>query len=662
MKRYILILLALTVVTAQLAAREVYSLNNNWRFFFKEENSSDDARYVRLPHTWNLDALSGSESYRQTVGNYEHALFVPAEWRGKRIFLRFGGVQSVADVFVNGSHVGEHRGGWTAFAFEITDKVFFGATNTLLVAVSNAFHNDVLPTSTEENLYGGIYRDVELIVTGQTAVSPLYHGTEGVMVHPSKVSTERAEGRVDVMLTGKKDASCNVTLDVVSPDGYVAVTRSVKAKIDGKLLSIPFAVENPELWSPAMPRLYKVVVAAAGDTVSVTTGFRHIEVTPEGLFTINGKRTPVRGVTLHHDRASSGNALKVRHYDSDLKMIRNMGANALRSVTGPHAQTLYDKCDRNGTLVWIDGPLQQSPFLSDIAYYQTARFEQNGTDQLREIVLQNCNHPSVVMWGVFSLLRGSSPQLLDYIRRLNTLAKQLDPSRPTVACSNRDGDINFITDLIVWQQSIGWESGSVEDLKVWQQQLREGWSHLRQAVCYGEGGTIGQSNEQYVLRGKSSQHRIPESWQTLFHEGYLSQIDNTLFWGVWLNTMFDFGSARYRAGVRNSGLAAFDHAQCKDAYYLYKTIWNTDSPTLYIVGKNRDVRMRDRQAVKIYSSQGMPTLRINDQEVGVRMLSPGVFSTDTLSMRGRNQITVEVAGRRDSMVLTVGNYLKKPNN
>lgn len=659
MKRYILILLAVTAFFAESAAREVYSLNNNWRFFFKEENSSDEARFVRLPHTWNLDALSEGGSYRQTVGNYEHSLFVPAEWRGKRIFLRFGGVQSVADVFVNGSHVGEHRGGWTAFAFEITEKVIFGATNTLLVSVSNTFLNDVLPTSTEENLYGGIYRDVELIVTGQTAVSPLYYGTEGVMVHPLSVSSERAEGRVDVMLMGKKDATCNVSLDVVSPDGYVAVERNVKAKMDGKLLSIPFSVENPELWSPAMPRLYKVVVAVAGDTVSVTTGFRRVEVTSDRLFTINGKRVPVRGVTLHHDNSTVGNALKERHYESDVRMIREMGANALRSVTGPHAQSLYDSCDRNGTLVWVDMPLQQSPFLSDIAYYQTARFEQNGIEQLREIVLQNCNHPSVVMWGIFSLLRGSSPELLNYVRTLNATAKRLDPSRPTVACSNRDGEVNFITDLIVWQQSIGWESGSVEDLKVWQQQLRDGWSHLRQAVCYGEGGTIGHSNESHILRGRSSQHRIPESWQTTFHEGYLARIDTSLFWGVWLNTMFDFGSVRYRAGVRNSGLAAFDHTQRKDAYYLYKTMWNTSSPTLYIVGKNRDVRMLDRQVVKVYSSQGAPTLKINGEQVAVRMLSPGVFATDTLSMHGRNHITAEVVGNSDSMVLTVGNYLKK---
>ena len=260
MKKCLLVLSILLSVALGAAARDTYILNNDWRFFFKEENSSDEARYVRLPHTWNLDALTGDGSYRQTTANYLRTLFIPADWDGKRLFLRFHGVQSVADVFLNGTHIGEHRGGWTAFTFEITDKVRFGSDNTLLVVVSNNYQNDVLPTSTEMNLYGGIYRDVELVVTDRIAVSPVYYGTDGVLVHQNEVSSERADGSVGVMLVGKKDAPCNVTVDIVSPDGYVAVTKSVKAKADGKMLNIPFSIDNPELWSPKKPNLYKVSV------------------------------------------------------------------------------------------------------------------------------------------------------------------------------------------------------------------------------------------------------------------------------------------------------------------------------------------------------------------------------------------------------------------
>ncbi|MBQ9138791.1 MAG: beta-galactosidase [Alistipes sp.] len=658
MRRFLFVLLAFIATISVAQAREVYILNNSWRLFFKEENSSDNARFVNLPHTWNTDALSEGGSLRQTTAYYRRTLFVPSQWQGKRLFLRFGGVMSVADVFVNGGYVGNHKGGRTAFTFEITDKVQYGSENTLLVEVSNAYRSDVLPTSSEMNNYGGIYRDVELIITGQTTVSPLFYGSEGVIVVPTKVNTESVEGNISVALTSKREQSCEVTLDIVSPDGYVAVTKTVKAKCDGKLLNIPFAVSHPELWSTFRPSLYRVDVMVGADTVSVTTGFRRIEVSPEQLLQLNGKRLAVRGVNLCHDNVRRGNALTEADYVADIKAINDLGANAVRSVEGPHAQTLYDICDREGMLAWIDLPLVQSPFLSDMAYYNSPDFESNGKQQLQEIIYQNIHHPSVAMWGVFSLLRGRSAELISYVKELNSLAKKIDPSRLTVACSNQDGDINFITDLIVWQQSVGWNKGDVEDLKLWQSALRSSWSHLRQGVCYGEGGTKGHYNEELISR-TSSQHRIPESWQTRFHEGYVSRIDNTLFWGVWLNTMFDFGAVRHPGGFRNSGLVSFDHSQNKDAYYLYRTLWNRTSPTLHIVGKNREVRMRNRQVIKVYCSQGVPTLTINGENVNMRNCSQGIFVTDSLTMSGFNTVIATTPNLRDSTTFTIGNYLKR---
>ena len=658
MKRFITAILASLFIVSTLSAREVYILNNSWRFFFKDENSSDNARFVTIPHTWNTDALTEGGELHQTTANYRRSLFVPSRWQNRRLFLRFGGVMSVADVFVNGSHVGEHCGGRTAFTVEITDKVYFGSENTLLVEVSNAFRSDVLPTSTEQNMYGGIYRDVELIVTEKTTVSPLYYGTEGIIVHPTKVTTESVEGSVAISLLGKKDAVCNVSMDVVSPDGYVADTKTVKAKIDGKLLNIPFVVHNPELWSNLRPSMYRVEVVVGGDTVSVHTGFRDIQITPERLLTINGKHVPVRGVNLCHDNIRTGNALTDEDYDSDFARIRELGANAIRSVEGPHAQTLYDKCDKEGILVWIDSPLSQSPFLSDIAYYSSNNFENNGREQLKEIILQNIHHPSVAMWGIFSLLRGRSNELMRYIKELNALAKSTDPSRPTVACSNQDGDINFITDLIVWQQSVGWDKGAVEDIELWQQALRSSWGHLRQAVCYGEAGTKGHFDEELISR-TASQHRIPESWQTRFHEGYASLLDTQLFWGVWLNNMFDFGAVRHGGGVRNSGLIAFDHNQRKDAFYLYKTLWNKYQPTLHIVGKNREIKAQSKQAVKVYSSHGVPSLTINGDSVALHNRGQGVFITDSLTLSGYNTIIATTPELRDSTTLMIGNFLRR---
>lgn len=657
MKRYILVLLAVMAYFS-VEAREIYSLNNDWRFFFKEENSSDGARYVTIPHTWNLDALTGVNSYKQTTASYLRDLYVPAEWSDKRLFLRFHGVQNVADVFLNGEHIGEHRGGWTAFTFEITDKVRFESDNSLHVMVSNAFQNDILPTSTEMNLYGGIYRDVELIVTEPTTVTPMFYGTDGVMINQLSASRERVDGEAVVYLTSTQEPMCNVTLSIIGPDGYAAVKKSLRAKTDGKAVSIPFAFETPELWSPVSPKLYNVQVVAGADTVTIRTGFRKIDVTAEKHFTINGRTIPIKGVALHHDRSVVGNAFTAQHYAEDLALIRDMGANAVRSITAPHAQYLYNLCDEQGVLVWVDFPLTQSPFLSDIPYFSTYRFEENGRLQLREIIAQNYNHPSVVMWGVFSLLKPRGDKMLDYVKSLHDQAKKLDPSRPTVACSNQDGDINFITDLIVWQQSLGWDKGKISDVKIWHELLAGEWNHLCQAVAYGAGRSdIEPSDASVHTRYRGSY--TPAIWQRNFHEGYVGELsENKIFWGTWINNMFDFGSTRYPSGVLSTGLVEMDHQTRKDTYYLYRALWNHKSQTLHLNGKVNQYRSRSDQRVSFYCSAAEPTLLINGDTVKINCVGPCQYESEVLQMRGYNDIEVTAGNMSDRMTLTIGNVLK----
>ena len=655
MKKFLLFILFAAGVVSATSAREIYSLNSGWKFFYAEENSSDNAREVSVPHTWNVDAFVGGESYRRTLANYQRTLFIPAEWKGKRLFLRFYGVQNVADVFINGRHVGDHYGGYTAFTFEITDNISYGYNNSLLVAVSNTSRSDVLPTSVEENLYGGIYRDVELLVTEKTTISPLYYGTDGVMVHQTDITKERATGRVDVALLGRKDALQSVTVDFLAPDGYVSLSKSVKAKIDGNLLSVPFTIENAELWSPAHPRLYTVRVTVGDEVVEVKTGFRRLEVTPEKKFTINGRRVRIRGVVLGHDKLPKGNAVSKADVDADLALVRELGANAVRSAVGPHMQHLYSECDKLGMVAWVDFPFVRAPFLSDIPYYSTARFEENGLRQLHEIVLQNINHPSVAMWGVFSMLRGNSKQQMNYIRKLNSTAKKLDTTRPTVAMSNQDGDINFITDLIVWQQAVGWQSGEITDLDLWQGALRTSWGHLRQAVCYGE-----SSNPARYGEAKRCSAHAANLRQQSFHEGYLRLVDEDLFWGVWLNSMFDGGSTRYQRGVRNSGVVAGDHTSRKDLFYLYKSQWGRRKPTLHITDKERTIRTDEKQVLTVYSSMGTPVMTINGDTVACQNVARTIYRTDTLRLNGKNDVRVSVGDRSDEMTLTIGNYLRVP--
>ncbi|MBE6213942.1 MAG: beta-galactosidase [Rikenellaceae bacterium] len=663
MKRFLVIIL-FVLASLPTMARETFSLNDNWKFFFKVETNSDYARNISLPHTWNLDALAGHGEYLQTTANYSRDIYIPTEWKGKRLFVKFYGVQSIADVFVNGHHAGEHRGGWTAFTFEITEHLRYGDNNSLVVVVSNAYQNDVLPTSTEENIYGGIYRDVELIVTEQTTISPTYYGTNGIFIQQNSVSDDAVQATASVWVTSTNDKACDLSITVRAPSGEAVYTEYLKGKIEkDKPIEIPFTIEEPLLWSCDEPNLYTVTVGVGmryEDEVTVTTGFRTIDYS-SGSLRINGEYAPIHGVTLHHDRAAIGSALRTRHYDEDLEHIADIGANAIRSATAPHSQYLYNRCDELGLLVWIDTPFTRAPYLSDIFYYATDRFKLNGERQLKEIVLQNYNHPSVVMWGIFSLIWERGDKVVEYVKSLNATAKRLDPSRPTVACSNQNGDINFITDLIVWQQNLGWQHGSVSDLAIWRQKLYDEWKHLKSAVAYGESGSIDQQTDEKQKPARIADRWLPERWHTEFHEGYAKHIaPDSIFWGVWINDMFDFGSARHISGSSQRGVMTFDRKDHKDAYYLYRALWNKQEPTLHLSEKRRNIRQDSIQQVKFYASTAeKPILLINKDTVATTEVAPCQFISDTVIMHGRNKVVVMAGEKRDEQTITIGNALKQ---
>jgi len=659
MKRYIATLLLLAAC-ASVQAREVFPLNEGWRFFFKSENSSDNARHVTLPHTWNTD--TGACGYfLETTANYQNDMYVPAEWASKRLFVKFYGVQNVADLFVNGYHVGAHRGGSTAFTFEITDKIRFGEDNALLVVVSNNSRDDVLPASTDMNLYGGIYREAELILTGKTAVSPLHLGSEGVLVRQNSVTSALVEGEAEIYLTSAGESTCMLTLDITAPDGRKVFTKRQKTRLDGRPVVIPFSIADPQLWSPSSPALYRVTASigeeTVTDSVTVRTGFRNIQVTTAGGLTINGERIPVHGVTLYHDNAISGGAVLAQDYDADLQQIRDLGANALRSAVMPHAQYLYDRCDEQGLLVWVDSPLHRSSFLGDVAYFATPQFEQNGIQQLQEIIAQNYNHPSVVMWGIFSRLWMRGDDVTPYLRRLNDTAHAMDRSRPTVACSDQNGGLNFITDLIVWRQDVGWRKGSTDDVAVWRNQLQKNWSNLRSGVCYGGSGFIG--HKSYTAQAAPRSNWMPEERQTRFHEEYVKNLQNdSLFWGTWINNMFDYGSARRPYGINGEGLVTIDRRERKDAYYLYRALWNERKPTLHIVDKRRSLRDRNRQAFSVYSSVGAPTLFVGADTVAMTQYAACQYRSDSVEIQGIVHVKAVAGEQCDSVTLRVGNVLK----
>lgn len=639
-------------------ARQVIPLMEGWRFSSETDLGVEYARPVVLPHSWGMDDFLSRVS-SSSRGIYQQIRFIPSEWAGKRLFLKFHGVENTATLFLNGAFIGTHRGAGVAFTFEITGQVLFGQDNLLRVVVDKNRCMDLLPQASDLNLYGGLTRGVELLVTEKTAVSPLYLGTDGVLVHQTSASEEKAEGEVEVHVTSGQAGSCELALSIYAEEGEPLFERRQRIKLDGRKILLPYEIENPQLWSPTSPTMHRVEVKLLNgnrvlDEVEVKTGFRQVEVTAEGGLKINAQRVKIHGVTLHHDNQEHSSALTSSDLQHDMKMIQQMGANAVRSALMPHPALFYDLCDQKGILSWVDFPLHHT-FLGDVSFIPSREFEQSALLLLQEIIAQNLNHPSVVMWGLFSkmTLRGDSP--LSLIQKLNLTAHAMDASRPTVALSDQDGEINFITDLIVWRQGVGWDRGSTEDIKVWKEQLQRNWSHLRSGVAYGGEGMLGHGTSQPLpIR------LIPQSRQRQFHEGYQFQLStDSLFWGVWVNNLFDFGSSRHPYGENSQGLVARNHHTCKDAYYLYRTLWNPEQPTLHLCDK--DVQLREAAPVRftIYSSVGLPELRLNGLDYPLKEWMPGVYRSEELALQGKIEVSVRAYGLEDAATLYVG-MLSKP--
>ncbi|MFI3259099.1 MAG: glycoside hydrolase family 2 TIM barrel-domain containing protein [Rikenellaceae bacterium] len=661
----LLLLVAVVFATSisQLAARTTYPMMNDWRIFASAEGSGDRARNISLPYSWSLE---NNTPVSLTSTNFLRTLYAPNSWRLNRVFIKFGGVNSVADLIINGRYVGEHRGGATAFTFEITPFLDYGESNIIILRVSSAPRNDVLPTSVEHEVYGGIYRDVELIVTPKSAISPTFYGSDGVFVTTNSVDGGTAKGTVRVHFTTPASVERRLELSIKNDRGTEVFNKVMaKAKIENNgSIEIPFQVAKADLWSPEKPALYDVTVRlssvdtgkgsveAESDEVSVKTGFRIITLakdgTAKGAVRVNGKPTIMNGVTLFHDHPLSGSSLSPRSIRSDMEIIKDLGANAIHSAVIPHSSYFYSMCDSLGVMAWVDTPLSRSPYLSDIGYFPTVRFEENGLQQLREIIYQNYNHPSVAMWGIFSLLstRGDDPTT--YVKKLNTEAKKIDKSRPTVALSDQNGDINSVCDLIVWRQNIGWENGLLGDVKTWATQIHSKWGHLRSGVLYGRGGSVYHQIDRSEIATTRAQKRdgwFPESRQSEMHEEYTKHLaTDSLFWGTWQSTLFDFKAPRNLLGENVEGLVSFDRRSYKDAYYLYRALWNKKSPTLHIADRRaRMLGAGDNEiTLRVYASdESTPIIAdVDGKKSEMKKVGPSQFQLEGVKVTKSTKVVV----------------------
>ena len=679
MKYRILGLILLLGASSASAQRTVVNLDRNWQFHPAwEVRKSAEGEAINLPHTFNLDALAGIPSYFRGMVSYLRPLDVPKEWQNtRRVYLRFAGANQTAEVYVNSKHVGTHKGGYTAFCFDITPWLTFGGSNSVWVRLTNALDLGVMPLVGDFNMYGGLYRTVELIAVPRMHIAPTDYGSSGVYVSTPRVSETAASVTVRAVVNGTAGTMGDVRFYIRDAAGKAidSVTNRVKIGAEGTETAMAmFNLDNPHLWqSTTDPYLYRADVLVHSldrtkakftvdmDSVSTHFGLRWFEVDAQNQFTLNGKPFRIKGVARHQDWAMRGNALYRENHQRDVELMLEMGANAVRLAHYPQDPYFLDLCDRAGILVWSEIPFVGPGGYRDKGYNDTEEFRENGKQQLVEMIRQLYNHPSIFAWGLFNELtqRGDDP--LAYLKQLNELVKSEDPYRMTVGASNQDGALNFVTDLIGFNMYLGWYGGTPSDIGTWGAGVRRDFPKLKVGLSeYGAGASIYQHADSLV-RPVPDSYWHPEGWQAYFHEQYWRTIaSKNYFWGTFVWAMFDFGAAHRtegdRKGINDKGLVTFDRRVCKDAFYFYKANWNPSEPFVYLAGRRFEVRPNRPQTFTVYSTCSHVQLVVNGEPLA-QLASDGygTFVWKNCKLRpGVNRIEAHSAeGLSDTYEVTI---------
>ena len=665
--RLVSVVLFMLYGMSMFAQRQGILLNNDWNFRFSHQVQKGTEVRVDLPHTWNAqDALSGKIDYKRGIGNYEKNLFIRPEWKGKRLFIRFEGVNNIADVFINRRHIGEHRGGYGAFIFEITGKVEYGKENSILVRVNNGEQLDIMPLVGDFNFYGGIYRDVHLLITDETCISPLDYASPGVRLIQDSVSHRYAKVRAIVDLSNGSSGNQEVELNVRLLDGQRVVKEGTKnVNLSGNEVmqqELTFEIDQPHLWNGRQdPFLYQAEVTLFRngqmvDRVTQPLGLRFYRIDPDKGFFLNGKHLPLQGVCRHQDRSEVGNALRPQHHEEDVALMLEMGVNAVRLAHYPQATYFYDLMDKNGIIVWAEIPFVGPGGYNDKGFVDLPAFRANGKEQLKELIRQHYNHPSICVWGLFNELTELGDNPVEYIKELNVLAHQEDTTRPTTSASNQSGKINFVTDLIAWNRYDGWYGGTPQDLGKWLDWMHKEYPEIRIAISeYGAGASIYHQQDSLVKTNPTSWWH-PENWQTYYHiENWKAITERPFVWGSFVWNMFDFGAAHRtegdRPGVNDKGLVTFDRKVRKDAFYFYKANWNKEDPMIYLIGKRNIIRVQRQQTIIAFSNQPEAELFVNGK-------SCGKVETDRYSILewkhviltpGKNKIEVKTTNKKQTL-------------
>lgn len=634
------------MTTAPDGARRVQPLVDGWAFAPVEvpagssvEQVVAEGEWVCLPHTWNaVDGQAGGQ-YRR--GRSTYARRIESAEAGRRTWIEFAGVNSSAEVYLDGTLLTRHDGGYSTFRVDVTDHLSDGV-GTLLLLVDNSANETVYPQQADFTFYGGIYRDVLQISVEPTHITLVEHGGPGITVTPS-LQGEQAQVALSARLTGAGDgAEVRFTID---GEGSVTVP------VTGGEASAELTIENVHRWHGLQdPHLYtaRAEVLSGGapvDEAAVRFGCREFAVDPQRGFLLNGQEYPLRGVSRHQDWEGVGNAITEEMKQIDLALLRELGVTTVRLAHYQHDQRFYDLCDEVGLVVWAEIP-QITVFLPGAT--------DNARQQLTELIVQNRHHASIISWGLSNeiTLAGSGEEVVAAHRELNDLAHELDPARLTAMANlfllETDHPLVTLPDVMSYNLYFGWYVGESEDNDTWLDDFHAAYPEV--AIGVAEYGADANPQLQSAAPAKGD---YSEGYQADYHEHMVEMIDQRPWlWATHVWNLADFGSAgRDEGGVagRNQkGLVSFDRSLKKDAFYVYKAAWSAE-PFVHVAGRRRSDRAEERTEVVVYSNHPEVELLVDGHVHGtVRGRRSFRFE---VPLSGEHEITARAGDLTDSITL-----------
>ena len=631
--------------------RETVNLNRKWAFIMGSEDvpkaMPSPACYVNLPHTWNaIDGQDGGNDYTRGLCWYVKTLSREEIPQNKRLFLEINGANSSADLYVNGAHIAHHDGGYSTWRADITDAAGTSGDVLLVLGVDNSAKETVYPQMADFTFYGGLYRDVNLIAVPESHFDLTYYGGPGIAVTPV-MEGDDARVTTHVYLT---NAQPSQTLHYVLRDGE---DREIAhADLSAEQTQWETVIPKAHRWDGRKdPYLYTAEVTLIDgdvglDRVSARFGCRSFAIDPQKGFFLNGRSYPLHGVSRHQDRWGIGNALLPEHHREDMDLICEVGANTIRLAHYQHDQFFYDLCDERGMIVWAE-----IPYISR----HMNRADENAVAQMKELITQNYNHPSIVVWGLsneITMTMTDEADMLRVHRALNDLCHEMDKTRLTTLAAVSPCPINamvvHIPDVVSYNHYFGWYGGDPSMNGPWFDRFHEAYPNT----------PIGMSEYGCeALNWHTSDPRqgdYTEEYQAHYHEELIRQLfTRPYIWATHVWNMFDFGADARAEGGENGqnhkGLVTFDRKYKKDAFYAYKA-WLSDEPFVHLCGKRYVDRVEDVTRVTVYSNLPEVTLLVNGKALETKAAPDHFFYFDVPN-RGESRLTAIAGDCRDESVI-----------